>query len=69
MSIRPFTDNELMEISKILGDTGSGLTGREIGALLARLGFPTRAKSRSAIDSSSGCATGRRRQGDHPAPG
>lgn len=40
MWIRPFTDNELMEISKVLGDTGSGLTGREIGALLARLGFP-----------------------------
>lgn len=40
MAIRGFTDNELMEISKILGDTGSGLSGREIAALLARLGFP-----------------------------
>lgn len=35
MQIRRFTDNELAEISKVLGDTNSGFTGREIGALLA----------------------------------
>lgn len=40
MAIRPFTDNELMEISKILGDTSTGFTGSEIGALLVSCGFP-----------------------------
>lgn len=40
MAIRRFSDNELMEISKVLGDTASGFTGREIGALLATCGFP-----------------------------
>jgi len=40
MGIRVFTDNELMEISKILGDTSSGFTGSEIGTLLQSCGFP-----------------------------
>lgn len=39
MGIRRFTDNELMELSKVLGDTSSGLTGTEIGALLTACGF------------------------------
>ena len=34
-----FSDNQLMEISKILGDTGEGLTGREIANLLASAGL------------------------------
>ncbi len=40
MPISRFTDNQLMEVSKVLGDTSSGLTGREIAALLARCGLP-----------------------------
>lgn len=40
MAIRPFTDNELMEISKILGDTSTGFTGSEMGALLVSCAFP-----------------------------
>lgn len=39
MGIRRFTDNELMELSKVLGDTSSGFTGTEIGALLTACGF------------------------------
>lgn len=39
MGIRPFSDNELMEISKILGDTSSGFIGSEIGALLVACGL------------------------------
>jgi|SRR5450759_2665256 uncharacterized protein (TIGR02391 family) len=39
MAIRLFSDNELMEISKLLGDTSSGFSGREIGALLISCGF------------------------------
>lgn len=39
VAIRRFTDNELMEISKILGATSSGLTGTQIGALLVACGF------------------------------
>jgi uncharacterized protein (TIGR02391 family) len=39
MGIKSFTDNELMEIAKILGDTSSGFTGREIGTLLTSCGF------------------------------
>lgn len=40
MAIRRFSDNQLLEICKILGDTSSGFTGREIGSLLASCGFP-----------------------------
>ncbi len=40
MAIPRLTDNQLMEISKILGDTTSGFTGREIAALLAHCGLP-----------------------------
>lgn len=40
MAIRRFSDNELLEISKILGDTSSGFTGREIRSLLASCGLP-----------------------------
>lgn len=40
MAIRRFTDNELMEIGRILGDTATGFTGSEIGALLTACGFP-----------------------------
>lgn len=40
MGIRLFTDNELMEISKILGDTLAGFTGSEIGVLLTSCGLP-----------------------------
>ncbi|MEX2135778.1 MAG: TIGR02391 family protein [Chloroflexota bacterium] len=39
MTIRPFSDNELMEISKILGETYGGFTGSEIATLLTACGF------------------------------
>lgn len=39
MAIRCFTDNELMEISKILGETSGGFTGTQIAALLTAGGF------------------------------
>jgi uncharacterized protein (TIGR02391 family) len=39
MYLEPFTDVQLMEICKVLGDTYSGLTGREIGSLLESLGI------------------------------
>lgn len=40
MQVAVFSDNQLMEISKILGDTGYGLTGREIATLLQRCSLP-----------------------------
>jgi uncharacterized protein (TIGR02391 family) len=39
MSVRPFSDNELLGIAKVLGDTAAGLTGGEIARLLGSLGF------------------------------
>lgn len=39
MAIRTFTDNQLLEISKPLGDTAEGFTGSEIGRLLDECGF------------------------------
>jgi uncharacterized protein (TIGR02391 family) len=38
-AVRKFTENELMALSKVLGDTASGMTGSEIGSLLATVGF------------------------------
>jgi uncharacterized protein (TIGR02391 family) len=40
MVIPSFSDNQLMEISKILGHTASGFSGRELGTLLRSCGFP-----------------------------
>jgi uncharacterized protein (TIGR02391 family) len=40
MAISSFSDNQLMEISKILGHTASGFNGRELGTLLTSCGFP-----------------------------
>lgn len=40
MAVRRFTDAELMEIAKILGDTETGFSGREIKRLLEECGFP-----------------------------
>lgn len=40
MAIPRFSDNQLMEISKILGHTASGFSGRELGTLLTSCGFP-----------------------------
>lgn len=40
VAIPSFTDNQLMEISKILGHTSGGFTGRELGELLTSCGFP-----------------------------
>jgi hypothetical protein len=40
MAVPSFTDNQLTEISKILGHTSSGFTGRELGELLTSCGFP-----------------------------
>ncbi|MBA2382633.1 MAG: TIGR02391 family protein, partial [Chloroflexi bacterium] len=40
MAVRVFTSNQLLEISKILGDTTSGFTGTQIGALLSAADVP-----------------------------
>jgi uncharacterized protein (TIGR02391 family) len=39
LSLRRFTDNELLSIAKVLGDTAAGLSGGEIARLLGSLGF------------------------------
>lgn len=39
MSLRRFTDNEILGVAKVLGDTASGLSGSEIARLLGSLGF------------------------------
>ena len=63
MGIRPFTDNELMEIAKILGDTGSGFTGREIAALLSDSGFPDPGEVTKRDRLFAGLREGQRRDG------
>ena len=41
MSQLPALSNaQIMQICKVIGDTGSGLTGSEIGGLLAELRLP-----------------------------
>lgn len=41
MSQLPTLSNaQIMQICKVIGDTGSGLTGSEIGGLLAELRLP-----------------------------
>ncbi len=40
MAVPSFTDNQLMEISKVLGDTSAGFTGGQIAALLTGCGLP-----------------------------
>lgn len=40
MAIRRFTDNELLEISKVLGDTTDGFSGGQIELLLHACGLP-----------------------------
>lgn len=39
MSLRRFTDNEILGVAKVLGDTATGLSGSEIARLLGSLGF------------------------------
>jgi uncharacterized protein (TIGR02391 family) len=39
MSLRRFTDNEILGVAKVLGDTATGLSGSEIARLLGSLSF------------------------------
>jgi uncharacterized protein (TIGR02391 family) len=63
MAIPNFSDNQLMEISKILGHTTSGFTGRELGALLTASGFPDPGEITKRDRIYLGLVEGQRRQG------
>lgn len=39
MTVRKFSDNELLAVSEVLGHTSTGLTGTQIGSLLVACGF------------------------------
>lgn len=39
-TLPPFTPQQIERIARIIGDTDTGLSGTEIGRLLAQLGFP-----------------------------
>jgi uncharacterized protein (TIGR02391 family) len=63
MAIPMFTENQLMEISRILGHTSSGFTGRELGALLTASGFPDPGEITKRDRIYLGLVDGQRRQG------
>lgn len=63
MGIPSFTDNQLMEISKILGHTAGGFTGRELGELLTSCGFPDPGEITKRDRLFHGLSQGQRRDG------